>query len=601
MDALAALKASRLFGRLDRRALRALAEGSRWRNCRGGEYLYRAGDASDGLYLVATGRIRIIAPNRADDRQILGEVGLGETVGEIAVVSDAPHSVDALAMRDTRALAIPRAGFERTVERHPGAMLAVTRLIVERLRGTQERDPRQEVSGARTFALLPGHTGMDVRGIAQALSAEMARLGAVLRLDQERVDEALGDGVAQSRVAGDDNPRLSAWLLQLEDRYRYLIYQAGAAPGPWTRRCLRQADRILLVVEASREPALGETLRWLQEAQLPAPVELILLHADKAASRATQGWRRLVKADFHHHLPTALPSAELGRAVRLICGQGLCLVLGGGGARGFAHVGLLRALEEHGIAVDAAGGTSMGALIGALIASGMDSETLLAALRDTFVENNNLNDYSFRRTSLIKGRKFLGQLGKLFGERRIEDLIMPFYCVSTNLTQGTAMVHTDGRVVDWVGASMVVPGIAPPMVVHGELLVDGGLMRSIPFDTMHEWGRGRIVVSDVSGGTKLRLPDDAGDEPRTLLEIEDLPSHLNLFQILFHTATLTSERESRDLDRRADLALHMPVSEVGMFDWDQLDAIVYRAYHHAHEKLEAWEARGFTPGSAGAA
>lgn len=588
VDALAAFKLSPLFRHLDRRALRALAQASKWRECRGGEYLFRVGEAGDALYLVANGRVRINRPGVAGIATKQSEIGLGQTAGEMSVVTGETHTADALTLRDSRLLRIAKQDFDRVVARHPEAMLGFTRLIVQRLRNPELRRPREILASARTYALLPGHPGIDIAGFARAFAAETARLGSTLRLDAQRTEQALGEGAATATLAGAGNYRLVAWLNQLEDRYRYLVYQAEDAPEPWTQRCLRQADRILVVVDAGREPEVGATVTWLQQADLQAPVELVLLQPEEPQPGNVAAWRAATGAGFHYHVPASLKRAALARAVRLLCGRGLCLVLGGGGARGFAHAGLLRALEERAIPVDAIGGTSMGALVAAMVACGMDVESLLEALRETFVDNNFLNDYSFSRIALINGQKFRRRLEDIFGDTRIEDLAIPFFCESTNLSRGTNMIHAQGRLVDWVSTSMAVPGIAPPVVYRGSLLVDGGRLRSIPFDTMHAWGRGPIVVSDVSSETDLRLDGGAGEAPVSLLECEGRPNHINIFKILFQSATLTSETESRDLDQRADLVLHMPVDGVGMFDWDQLDAIVYRAYHYADEALDRW-------------
>lgn len=588
MNALAAFKASPLFRDLDRRALRALAEAAEWRELRGGQYLYRIGDAGDALYLVVNGRIRVQRPDETGEPRVLDESGLGQTVGEISVIGGEDRTADALAVRDSGLLRISRDDFERLLRRHPDAMLGLMRLVVARLRRSETTHPREALRSARTFAVLPGHAGLDLRGFTAELTRHIANAGAALRLDPERVDAALGENAADTPFEIEANRRVAEWLNRIEDRYRYLIYQATGEPGAWTRRCLRQADRILVLVDGRRDAADSHNLAWLREAGLQAPVEVVLLGPDDGASVSPLAWRHMCGAGFHHHVPAALPHPAMARLARLVTGHGLCLVLGGGGARGFAHLGLLRALEERGMAVDAVAGTSMGALVAGMVAVGMDADTMLARMRETFVDQNFLNDYSLSRIALIGAQKFRGRLAALFGERRIEELPIPFFCESTNLTQGIPMVHDSGRLADWVGTSMSVPGIAPPTVYHGELLVDGGLMRSIPFETMHALGRGPVLVSDVSNDPDLRVASWTHGDPESLIRVKDAPRNLNIFKILFHTATLTSERESRDFDERADLVVHSPVRGVGMFDWDQIDGIVYRAYHHADEVLDRW-------------
>src|SRR5262249_16741312 len=143
---------------------------------------------------------------------------------------------------------------------------------------------------------------------------------------------------------------------------------------PWTLRSLRQADRILLVADASREPLPGAVVRRLMESGNHAPVELVLVHqAELSPACDTLGWRQVCGASAHHHV-VAGSAANISRVARLLTGRALGLVFGGGGARGFAHLGLIRALQERGLSVDLTGGSSMGAFISALVASGLSTD-----------------------------------------------------------------------------------------------------------------------------------------------------------------------------------------------------------------------------------
>ncbi|GAB3683357.1 patatin-like phospholipase family protein [Salinisphaera aquimarina] len=591
MDIHAALKASALFRDLDRRTRRSVVANAEWIELGGGQYLFRVGEASDALYLVASGRVRVVDPGGQNTPLLMGEIGAGDTVGEITLITSEPHSADAFALRDTTLIRISREVFEDLVVRHPTAMLRVTRMIVNRLRSATPVPQRESVRSARTYAVVPAHPGVDLRAFAHALSEQLGAAAATLRLDAERVNQAMGEGAASiDSGAGEGNRRLTGWLTQLEDRYRYLVYQGSTEPDAWTRRCLRQADRILLVAHDDQRPFVSRNLAWIGEQKLRAPQEMIVLH-DDALHHSALRWRQVAGAAFHHRVHRRLPETDMGRLARMVSGRSVCLVLGGGGARGFAHVGLIRALQEKNIPIDAVGGTSMGAMVAAMLAMGDDAQQMLARLRETFVTGKFLNDYSLSRISLISAEKFSKQLRTLFGERQIEDLAMPFYCVSTNLTKGTPMVHDEGNLATWVGASMAVPGIAPPIAHRGDLLVDGGLLSAIPFDVMAQLGRGPVIVSDVSRQANLRVDMAEDAQTTSLLSLGASARHLNMFKILFHTATLTSERESRDIDARADLVLHMPVGGISMFDWDELDEIVFRAYHHADQKLDEWLAQ----------
>lgn len=590
MDIFTALKTSPLFRELDRRALRSIATHAEWVERGGGQYLFRVGDDSDALYLVVSGRIRVVRPQANRAPLLLGEIGAGDTVGEMTIVTGEPHSSDAYALRDTALIRISREVFETLVARHPTAMLRVTRMIVERLRVARPAAQRDSVRSARTYAVVAAHPDVDTTEFGARLTAELTLAGSTLCLDSRRVDQALGEGSAAIDFGvGEHNRALAGWLTQLEDRYRYIVYQAHGQPDAWTCRCLRQADRILVVAHGDQRPFVSRTLRWIRDQGLRAPQEMIVLVPESGGYSARE-WRDCAQASAHHRVRLDLPADQMARLARMVSGRAVCLVLGGGGARGFAHIGLIRAMQEKGIPIDAVGGTSMGALVAAMVAMGLSAQEMLNRMRETFVTGRFLNDYSLSRISLISGEKFWRQLKTLFGARRIEDLDLSFYCVSTNLTRGVPVVHDRGELATWVGASMAVPGIAPPLVHHGELLVDGGLLNTIPFDVMADMGRGPIIVSDVSQESNLRVDTAEGADTVSLLAAGAGARHVNMFKILFQTATLTSERESRDIAARADLVLRMPIGGVGMFDWDRLDDIVYRAYHHADQTLDAWRA-----------
>jgi len=280
---------------------------------------------------------------------------------------------------------------------------------------------------------------------------------------------------------------------------------------------------------------------------------------------------------------------------RSISGRALGLVLGGGGARGFAHIGLLRALHELRLPLDVLGGTSMGAFISALTACGYDWRQVLEITRDTFVEHRLLNDYLLPRVALIRGRKFYRHLQKLFGERRIEQLRTPFYCVSTNLTRGQPVVHDRGPLALWVATSMAIPGVAPPVVWRGDLLVDGAIVNSLPTDIMQSLERGPIIASDVSTEGALAMPGVEGPDPDAVLRWAPLRPHEgrrpSLISILFRTATLTSESGVAARAARADAYLRLPVSGIAMFDWDKLDDVAQRGYEFAMQELPKLEGR----------
>ena len=216
---------------------------------------------------------------------------------------------------------------------------------------------------------------------------------------------------------------------------------------------------------------------------------------------------------------------------------------------------------------------------------GHPSSEILRLTRETFVNRNLLNDYLFPSVSLIRGRKFLRRLTDIFGDRRIEELPTPYYCVSTNLTRGSATVHDRGPLDVWLGTSMCIPGVAPPVAYRGELLVDGAVVNSLPTDIMQALERGPIIASDVSTEGGIGAPGIEGPDPEGLLNWAHPEKRPSLLSILFRTATLTSESGVAARAARADLYLRMPVTGIGMFDWKRIDELAQRGYQYALERV----------------
>ncbi|WP_420427842.1 patatin-like phospholipase family protein [Algiphilus sp.] len=575
MDVRSCLSSSPLLGQLPAVALDALTAEAVTVSLRGGDTLFEAGDPTDAVYLVAVGRLRIALPHAPVD------IAAGDLVGEVGALTDEARTATASALRDTLLLKIDAEAFRRVLSRHEDAQRALLRMVVARLRGAHSgRSPQQR--SAHAVTVLPLTEDADYAGVARALAQSLAAelRGHVPLLDRQAVDRDLGPGAAQTRFdAGAANARLVSWLQALEGDTAHLVAAADGVPEPWTLRVARQADRILLV--AGDGPLHTDTLQALETAATPAPRELVLCGAKARAAElmARSG------AGFLHHCDPKQPQT-LRRLARQVAGKATGLVLGGGGARGFAHIGLLRALEEAKLDIDMIGGTSMGAFIAALHAQGASPQAMRDICDDVFVQNNHLNDWVIPRVSLIRGRKFLNKLRSVLGEGLIEDLPIPFYCVSTNLTRGQPQVHREGKLASWVGTSMCVPGIAPPVVYQGELLADGAVVNSVPVDTMHHMDRGPVIACDVGAPGELSLPGIKGPAPEALLKARR-SKRPQLSDILMRMTTMTSDLRLEENARHADLFLRMPVDTVNMFSWDALDETIEAGYAHACKVLEA--------------
>lgn len=561
-----------------RRALAALAELAELA-C--GATLYSEGGPADYFYILVSGRLRVTR-----DGILIGYLGRCDAVGEIGVLAGDPRESTIHAVRESRLLRFPADGFLAFLATRSDSLLALTRMLIRRLRQNQRTRRRIATETQNCFALLPASPAVPVTTLAEALVNQLGGWPHARLITAAHVDATFGAGFAHRALSdAAARARLLAWCDKLEASHDYLLFAAADPDSGWGRCCARLADRIVALAEADSEPRVIPALAALGEA--PAPVELLLLRSEGDPSPHTLAWLERT-ASRGHYFVHPWEQSDLAALARQLTGRGIGLVLGGGGARGFAHIGLLRALGELDIPVDIIGGTSMGAFIGGLAASGFDTLQMTQIARETFVNNNYLNDYTLPRVSLIRARRFRRRLFEIFGERRIEDLRRTFFAVSTNLTAGAAMIHDRGRLADGVGISMAVPGVAPPIAYQGNFLCDGGVIDNLPTDVMQSLERGCILASSVSAQTDMRAPDSglADPDPDALFNWKGPLTRPGFSEILLRTATLTSDTLiQREAVERADVLVRMPVGDYGMFDWRRLDELIDRGYEHALAQL----------------
>jgi len=590
-----AIHLSRLFPGLDREGLEAFGAGVSWIALHGGDALFHEGDPGDAAYLLIGGRMRAVAADAHGER-MLSEMGAGETIGEMALLSDAPRSASVYAVRDCQLARLSRDVFDHLVERHPQALRRIAGFVVDRLR-RQTSVAVAEPEASISLAIVPARPGPDLARLVSRLETELRRFGSVARIDRRAVESALGR--AELADAGDHESaglRLVRWLGERDRATRYAIYQADPEWTPWTERALRQADQVLIVAMAKDGPELGETELRLAEIwrkTRPPRRSLVLLHSPGERPRDTASW--LARRDVERHFHVRGESVDdVARLARLLTGHAVGLVLGGGGARGFAHLGALRALEEAGVPIDAIGGTSMGAIIGAFSAMGLGAsasqETCRRYVSSPF-------DPTFPLVSLLSGRRIGNRLAETLGGLDVEDLPLPFFCVATNLTRAGALVHRRGPLFQAVRSSISLPGILPPTSIDGDLCVDGGLIDNLPIETMVAECGGPVIAVDVSPEEDLRSEFDlaAGFSGWRLLARRlnpfaaplDVPyiSHVLMRSVL--VASLVRARSRRTAEA-ASLYLKMPVDEWGLLEFTALDAIAARGYEASAAPIRAW-------------
>lgn len=348
---------------------------------------------------------------------------------------------------------------------------------------------------------------------------------------------------------------------------------------------------VLLAASVGDDPSVGAVeARALAMGTLRC--ELALLHP--ARPSATASWLKGRPVADHHHL-RAGRTGDVARLARMITGTGCGLVLGGGGARGLAHLGVIRALEEAGVPIDVVGGTSIGAIMGALCAQGLDHAERVERLRDMVRDGRRAFNPTLPLVAWSSGRRADRLLAEHLGPAPIEDLPLRFFCISANLTLAEEVIHEHGPLWSGVRASLSLPGIFPPVYAAGDLLVDGGALDNVPVGVMRSRiGNGCIVAVDVSPEVEppTVTPFEGGMSGwrvlgRRLNPIAPQQPFPSVVDILSRSTGLSQVRHQRAAldDHRIDLLLRPPVAEVGTLDFKGGVALIKAGYRHAAEAL----------------
>lgn len=583
------LQRNPLFAAIDGEALAELDRTSAWVNLRAGEILCRQGDAADALWVVVHGRLEVVA-EAPDGERVLDILERNAVVGEMALLDGQPRSATVRAIRDSELIRIPADTFERLLQR-PTVAVTVARGLASRLRHTS-MTPRL-VRRARTIAVIAAGAGQLPPGFITELEAALAGPhGDVLCLQRE--------GNAQLLEFDEESSGfLTSWLYDNEAAFRFIVVECDSAASAWTLRAIRQADLVLMVAGAGDDPTPNplERLIVVDPALKRVRRELVLLHPrDTTRPHDTRRWLEPRPALRHHHLRLE-STLDFARLARWIGGTSLGVVLSGGGARGFAHIGALRALRDCGLAVDYIGGSSVGAMIAAQAALGWDFDTIVARNKEEFARWSMIRDITYPHAALQSGNNTVRLMTALFGEARIEDLWLPYFSVSTNLTRAKEVVHETGPIWLWTRASCSVPGIVPPVSYEGDLLVDGGVLNNLPTNLMRERCPGLVLAVDVSAAMVMAAGQDTRAAVpgwphlwRAVNRRSRLAAFPNMMEILMRAATLSTSSASERSRIEADLYLHPPVDHFPGTRWAAIDRLVEIGYHYARERIEAWQA-----------
>jgi NTE family protein len=551
-----------MFDDLDPDARAALEREAERVHLPAGHVLFEQGDAADALYVVLSGSLGVIVGGRGETRRLVNQIYVGQTVGEMALLSERVRSATVVASRDTSLVRITKGAFARLVGTHSSAMLKMSAQLVDRLESATLQ--RHRVAAPRTLALVRVDPTAPTAWLAGAMTRALVEGGTKTHVLSGRVDEGVLD--------------------RIETANDLTIYHCDADDPLWTSASIDRADRIFFVASASASSSASVATAWRIGGLPWRTAELIVVQREGTRMPApmTDLLKRL-PVRRHWHIRQGR-DADVSRLSRHVLGRAVGIVFSGGGARGYAHIGVVRALREIGIPLDVVGGASFGAIIAAGVACEWDDDELLERFREAFARSNPLSDYAIPLVALTKGRKVSRQLQAHFGDRRIEDLWRPFFTVAANLTTGSLTVLKDGLLWQALRASIALPGLLPPWIADGEVFVDGAVMNNLPTDVMSAIEDGVVIAVDLTRYETLRASTSGRRGPLwRMLTGQDFDGP-RIVSTLLRSAHVGSDLQTKLSREAADLVLEPSLPDVDLRDWKALDRAVETGYRYTMKR-----------------
>jgi NTE family protein len=541
------------FDVFDDESLRLMAGRARWFSLAGGSELFRQGEEASTVYFVLTGRLIVVRESESGD-QVIGYIRSGEPVGEMSLLAGEARSASVYALRDSELAVLDRDDADYLLDNCADFSHALANSIVARVRHPGATFFQ---SSPRVFAVIGSSPSIDIEQRVRALADLVRRYGrSVAVVDSP---EQLREGEFDQIETGHDVTLLTG---RVGESFSY-------------RFALRHADRFFVYARQDARPPRPFPLTPTEDS--PARrfrlVDVVMLE-EGARSAGAGDWAEAV--DANRIFPVSGPRTH-ERVARAIAGRTVAVVMSGGGARAYAHIGAIKAIRERKVPIDFLAGASMGAIIAACVAMGWDDQEIEDRIRDGFVSSNPLGDHVLPVVALTRGQRVEERLKRHFGDTLIEDLKIPFFCISSEMTRGVTHIHRRGLLRDALRASISLPGILPPVVVDGALLVDGAVMNNFPTDLMANLHRGVTIGIDVAREGSIS-PDAFRDPPHFLEWVwrHGFRSAPPIVSLLMRAAT--ARTEARPSDSPADILITPPVTGVQLRDWKEYDRAVLDGY-----------------------
>jgi NTE family protein len=589
-----------IFGEFDETILNTIEDKLEWLELESGDILISEGDVGDSLYFVLSGRLQASVKNENGVEKKIGEIVRGETVGEMAIYTGEPRFATVTALRNSVLVKLSKELFEEVLKEYPQVSLNVTKLVIDRFKKNQEKNINNHLVNV---CFVSSHHTLDIINIADYVYEKLSLQNNVLKVDKDFIENEFGpipDELTDD--SGDYSKKLIHWLNNQEALHETMIYVCDDQDEYWHTKCIRQADHIFIFVDASLDPSVS-TFEMEKLSKVNAKITLVLVHPkDTYTPENTRNWldvRPWVNQNLHIRYQV---DSDYNRLARIVSEKAIGIVLAGGGAKGFAHLGVIRALQEYGVVFDYVGGTSVGANIATANAFDRPIEEVISIIKKGALFNPSKDFNMLPILSIIKGKRLktminiaLRELSGRAASLDITDTWKNLFMVATNFTKAEESALFYGDLATAIVASSSIPGIYPPVIMDGDLYVDGGTFNNFPVDVMKNIGVNKIIGIDFMI-----------DKNRKLL-IKNMPSNFEIIQdrlffwrkkkfrvpsltsTIVNSTILYSTSKRNNSKNMLDFHLNPNVNKYGITAWSKFDEIVESGYTYAIEVLKTMD------------
>ena len=555
-----------------------------------GDTLFSQGDESTSLFILVSGKLSVFIHTDNENPQVVGEIFNGETVGEMGLLNQEKRSAGVKALRKSELLELSLDQFNSLWQQQPSILLTIAKRTTVRLRQTLES--MSTLNKKRRILLVPENTETPLDTFVKKMKPKIKNSQHVHIVTYDDLKKEIGEL--------DDFDQVANFLDNQDQNVQTVIYIANIGHKKWMDICLELSDKIMVVADGSKAPRYNIEIEQLIKASSNLNLmkkELILLHPNtKQFPTNTKVWLEKNWYDQHHHICLD-DDKQMARMYRFLLGIPISFVFAGGGAKSFAQIGALKALEEAGIPIDAAGGTSQGSVTAWLASSGKSydsiTETVQGILKKT---RKGLNEYTIPLYAVLSGKTIVEALKFGTEETKIEDLWHPMFCISVDIEHRKEIVHRDGLAWRAIRASISLPAIFPPLINNKGTHVDGGVMNNCPVDVMkndilnHD---GYVIAFDFTESKKDKAysaPENISMVKYFLNKFKLTHYHIKLPGIgetLMRSLMTSSDKKSNENIKLASTCIRLPTNEFSLLDYSDkaVDKLLTIGYETTKKQL----------------